>query len=160
MKKNNTTKKDRSELKKNIVLNSQKGLGIFVFKNRSNEATLQLPKTSLDGKKWVGPNQTWQGDSFFLKMIPKEAVLVETIESPDEQKQKEKKMNEEKLILDQPDQITTEGKVEHVATSTELVDLNEEENNKKKRKTKNENSSSKSKLLTEDPIAGVTIIRD
>lgn len=161
MKKNNANKKERAQFKKNIIAESQKGLGLFIFKNKNKEASLQLPKLSEDGKKWIGPNETWRGDSFFLRMIPKEALLVKTIISPDQQKNQEKedkKMNEEKLILDQPDQITSEGKVEHVASNEKLVDLSE--NTKKRKRKKNENSENQKKLLTEDPIAGVTIIRD
>jgi hypothetical protein len=160
MKKNNTSKKEKAEIKKNNLTESQSGSGLFLFQNKSNQASLQLPKTSYDGKKWIEPNQTWQGDSFFFKLVPREAILVKTIISPDQQKKEKENaiMNEEKLILDQPDQVTTEGKIEHLVSNDDVVEINE--NSKKKRKIKNENSSENNKLLTEDPIAGVTIIRD
>jgi hypothetical protein len=160
MKKSNMNKKEKSELKKNNLEKSQMGEGLFVFQNRSSQATLQLPKTSFDGKKWIGPNQTWKGDSFFLKMIPREAFLVKTLISPDEQKQKEEEriMAENKLLLDQPDQVTQEGKIEHVVETGDVVELNE--GSTKKKKKKNENVNNPNTLLTEDPIAGVTIIRD
>lgn len=155
MRKNNTNKKQRYELQRQKVSASLNGTGLFLFKNKTN-ASLQLPKKSSDGKVWVEPNQTWQGDSFFLKMIPQEAVLVETIESPNQTE--EANMSEEKLILDQPDQITTEGKLEHIVSNEPVVIS--EETTKKKRKTKTESKNKENKLLTEDPIAGVTIIRD
>ncbi len=158
MKKDNSNKTKRTEIKKTQVIESQKGLGLFLFKNRNKEASLQLPKISFDGKRWVGPNETWQGDSFFLKMIPKEAILVETLLSPNEEKQKENNM-EERLILDQPDQITNDGKIEHVVSSQDIVEINENTKKRKKR-NKNESNLETNKLLTEDPIAGVTIIRD
>ena len=154
MRKNNTNKKQRYELQRQKVSASLSGTGLFLFKNKTN-ASLQLPKKSLDGKVWVEPNQTWRGDSFFLKMIPQEAVLVETIESPNQTE--ETNMSEEKLILDQPDQITTDGKLEHIVSNEPAV-LTEE--TKKKKKTKTESKNKENKLLTEDPIAGVTIIRD
>lgn len=157
MKKDNSNKTQRAEIKKTKLEESQKGLGLFLFRNRNKEASLQLPKISFDGKKWVGPNETWKGDSFFLKMIPKEAILIETLLSPNEEKQKENKNMEEKLILDQPDQITNDGKVEHIV-SQDVVEINE--NTKKRKKRKNESNEETNKLLTEDPIAGVTIIRD
>lgn len=153
MKKNKMDKRTRTEVKNKNLSESLKGSGLFLFKNRSSTASLQLPKMSSDGKKWVEPNQTWQGDSFFLKMIPREAVLVKTIISPDQQK-KEKEMNENKLLLDQPDQVTSEGKVEHVVPD-ECGQINEETKNKKK---KTENKKNGKKLLTEDPIAGVVIV--
>ena len=59
----------------------------------------------------------------------------------------------EKLILDQPDQVTSSGKVEHSVVGDDNIQINEvgaDEINVK----------SKDKLLTEDPLAGVTIIRD
>lgn len=155
MRKNNTNKKQRYELQRQKVSASLNGTGLFLFKNKTN-ASLQLPKKSSDGKVWVEPNQTWRGDSFFLKMIPQEAVLVETIESPNQTE--ETSMSEEKLILDQPDQITTEGKLEHIVSNEPVVIS--EETTKKKRKTKTESKNKENKLLTEDPIAGVTIIRD
>ena len=154
MRKNNTNKKQRYELQRQRVSASLNGTGLFLFKNKTN-ASLQLPKKSSDGKVWVEPNQTWRGDSFFLKMIPQEAVLVETIESPNQTE--EANMSEEKLILDQPDQITTDGKLEHIVSNEPAV-LTEE--TKKKKKTKTESKNKENKLLTEDPIAGVTIIRD
>jgi hypothetical protein len=155
MRKNNTNKRERYNLQRQKISASLCGEGLFLFKNKTN-ASLQLPKKSSDGKVWVEPNQTWKGDSFFLKMIPKEAVLIETIESPN--KKEESNMSEEKLLLDQPDQITPEGKLEHVV-SNEPEALNEE-TTKRKRKTKSESKKEEKKLLTEDPIAGVTIIRD
>jgi hypothetical protein len=152
MKKNKMGKRERTEIKNKNLAESLKGSGLFLFKNRSNTASIQLPKMSSDGKKWVEPNQTWQGDSFFLKMIPREALLIKTIISPDQQK-KEEEMNENKLLLDQPDQVTSEGKVEHVVPSEECV-LNEDT----KKKNKTEGKKNGKKLLTEDPIAGVSII--
>jgi len=155
MRKNNSNKKQRYELQRQRLSESLIGTGLFLFKNKTN-ASLQLSKKSSDGKIWVEPGQTWKGDSFFLKMIPKEAILISTLESPNQKE--EVSMSEEKLILDQPDQITTEGKLEHIV-SDEPVTITEE-TMKKKRKTKTESKNKENKLLTEDPIAGVTIIRD
>ena len=76
-------------------------------------------------------------------MVPKEAVLVKTLI----EENKEAKM-ESKLILDQPEQITRTGKVEHKAS--EDLPLNEAD----------PKEAEKERLLTEDPMSGVTIIRD
>jgi hypothetical protein len=157
MKKNKVSKQERTEIKKKILEDSLSGSGIFIFKNKGN-ATLQLPKPSLDGKRWVDAGQTWRGDSFFLKMIPKEAALVKTLISPDKQNEKKEIKMENKLLLDQPDQVTPEGKVEHVVVS-DVVEINENTTKKKKR-TKSESQKQDKSLITEDPVAGVTIIRD
>ena len=137
---------ERTEQKKKALEYHQTGSGMFVFKNRSNVASLELPKVSADGKKWVGPNQTWKGDSYYLMMVPKEAVLVESLEV---KKKEESKTMAEKLILDQPDQITTSGRVEH--SVVDEFQINE---------VAPIDQKIKDILITEDPLAGVTIIRD
>lgn len=144
------TKIERTENNKKAIEYKQHGEGLFLFKNKSSVASLDLPKKSFDGKKWVGPNETWKGDSYFLAMIPREAILVETLISPNQGLQEEKMS--EKLLLDQPDQITQNGKVEHVVSNVQKP-LNEQD----KQEEQNEN---KETLLTEDPLAGVTIICD
>ena len=91
----------------------ERGNGLFVFRNKSNEATLLLPKAAADGKtRMVGPanpavpgSGEWEGDNYFMKLVPREAILVRTIKAPGEQQ-----MNE-KLILDQPETVTAEGAV-------------------------------------------------
>jgi hypothetical protein len=124
----------------------QSGSGLFLFRNRSKVASLELPKVSADGKKWIEPGQTWKGDSYFMSLVPREATLVETLT---EQKKEEVKM-QDRLILDQPDQVTTAGKVEHAVVQDEVA-INEVGPHEAK---------TKDKLLTEDPLSGVTIIRD
>jgi hypothetical protein len=151
---------EKTEIAKKILDQKQHGEGLFLFKNKSSFASLDLPKKSHDGKKWIAPNETWEGDSYFLPMIPKEAILVKTIIDPKQTSQKTEEtimLNEEnKLILDQPDQITENGKVEHVIPDQD-AQINEQEQNKK---NKSECKNNKNSLLTEDPLAGVTIIRD
>ena len=141
--KRSASKIERTQDKKKALEYHQHGTGLYMFRNRSKVASLELPKPSSDGKKWVQPGQTWEGDSYFLKMVPKEATLVKTLVDPN----KEVKM-EEKLILDQPDQVTCSGKVEHKVASD--LPLNET----------NPTNPEDERLLTEDPLAGVTIIRD
>jgi hypothetical protein len=138
---------ERAEQNKRILEYHQEGTGLYRFRNRSSVASLELPKPSRDGKRWVGPNGTWEGDSYFLSMVPKEAVLVEALTAPDN---KEQKMPE-KLILDQPEQITRSGKVEHSVVREDLP-LNET--------GPSDETEDKEKLFTEDPMAGITIIRD
>jgi hypothetical protein len=144
MKRNKKFNRENRKLK---LQKSQSGRGLFLFKNNSR-GSLQLPKISSDGKRWIEVNQTWEGDSFFLSMIPKEAILLKTIISPDDQ-EKEEKVSNEKLLLDQPDQITEEGKIEHVV-SVENKKINENKTSLKSKKSK--------KLLTEDPVGDLTII--
>jgi hypothetical protein len=144
------TREERTENNRKMIEHKQHGEGLFLFKNKSSFASLDLPKKSFDGKKWVGPNETWKGDNYFFTMIPKDAILIETLIDPN-QTIKENNMSEEKLLLDQPDQITDNGQVEHVVSNAQ-VSINEDK--------KEEQTEIKDKLLTEDPLAGVTIICD
>lgn len=147
MKKIKKTKLEKTIEKKERIEYLQKGTGLFLFRNKNKNASLELPKKSKDGKKWVEPNGTWEGDSYFLSMIPKEATLVKSL--TENQPKKEETKMEEKLILDQPEQVTKEGKIEHKIKKD--LPLNEVD------PQNNENTET---LLTEDPLAGVTIIRD
>lgn len=140
------TRLDRADQKRKAVEYHQAGTGMYLFRNRSSVASLELPKVSADGKRWVEPGQTWKGDSYYLSMVPREAVLVESL---CQDKKEEAKM-EEKLILDQPEQVTAAGRVEHTV-SDEIMPVNE---------AAPQDTKAKERLITEDPLAGVTIIRD
>ena len=121
------------------------GEGLYVYRNRT-KGDLTLPKPTTSGRKVVGPGQEWQGDNYYMSLVPQEAILVRTIVSP--QQEREQKMKEEKLLLDQPEKVTVEGTVEQVVKNpvkklneTPVVDPSQEV------------------LLTEDPMDGVQILR-
>lgn len=122
------------------------GEGLFVFRNRTN-GDLTLPKPTTSGRKVIGPGQEWQGDNYYMTLVPQEAVLVRTILSP-QQERENKKMKEEKLILDQPEKVTIEGTVEQVVKNP-VQKLNETP----------DVDPARDVLLTEDPMDGVQIIR-
>lgn len=146
---------ERKEYNKNKFITSLAGSGVYVYRNKTT-ADLVLPKPSLNGLSMIGPGQEFQGDSYFQSMLGKELSLVRVISSNDdhiiekENNQEELKMNEEQvLILDQPDIINDEGKVEHVI-----------KNNKKPKKQKNvkEETENADFLLTEDPVSQIIVI--
>jgi hypothetical protein len=141
-----TTKVERMEANQKIISANQRGRGMYVFRNRSKHGTLSLPKPAADGRKVIGPNGEWEGDDYFMQMVKQhEAIFVREVRSPAEDK-----AMEDKLILDQPDTVTTEGPVEHVVVKPN-VSLNE---------TPQVNKPKKEVLLTEDPMSGVQIILD
>lgn len=140
------SKIERTAEKKRIIEHRQHGEGMFLFRNRNASASLELPKPARDGRRWVEPNGTWEGDDYFMSMVPREAILVKSISEP----KKEECRVEEKLILDQPDQVTSAGKVEHKLKGD--LPINEA--------APESDTGDKERLLTEDPLAGVTIIRD
>lgn len=138
------TKQERAAQRKVLLEHHQHGEGIFRFKNK-HKATLELPKAALDGRTVVGPGEEWDGDNYFMKMVPREAILVKCIQPPTP---KEEIMAEQKLILDQPDTVTNSGKVEHVVADNNVKPLTEQQ------------PGQKETLLTEDPMAGITILKD
>jgi len=137
MKKN---KFERQQLNREKLERSLSGTGLYIYKNNS-KGSLMLPKAAADGRRHIGEGQTFQGDSYFMEFVRRhELILVEDIS--------ERNTVSEKLILDQPDQVTTVGKVEHVV-EPESKPLNE---------ASPQQTPQKDVLLTEDPLDGVEII--
>ena len=148
-------KRDRRKTKRENILERKKtmelvqhGEGLYIFRNRTG-GSLILIKESADGQKTIGPGETWEGDDYFMQLVPREATVVKVLLSPEETRNK--KMTEEKLILDQPDQVTQEGTVEHVVEAP-AAPLNEE--------APVEDNKNAEVLLTEDPMEGIEILND
>ena len=169
------TKYEKMAEKKELLTYHLKGRGLFRFRNRNN-ATLELPKPGIsvvtgESVTVIGPvdprvpgSGEWEGDDYFMQMLTppnRDAILVKTIRAPDEDKEEiiEESVKEEatemqdekKLILDQPDQVTADGPVEHVVPQEETKPLNE---NKPSPKEQVEI------LLTEDPMDGLEILNE
>ena len=128
---------------------SMHGDGLYVFRNNTS-GSLDLPKATASGMKHIPPGGEFQGDDYFMSLVKtNELKFVRTIVTPEQQK--ESKMQADKLILDQPDTVTTAGTVEHVVT-TSPVSL-----------TENTPVGDKPKevLINEDPdMSGIEIITD
>ena len=149
MKRNKKLNKyERTAIRKKILEHKLSGKGEYIYRNNT-KGTLDLPKDSLDGVKRVPLNGEWRGDDYFMHLVKKnEARLVRTIS----QENKENNMNE-KLIVDQPDTVTTEGTVEQVVVEKSKEVL--AEGNPSDTVKTNEDV-----LLTEDPVDGIEIIID
>ena len=133
------------------------GSGRYIFENKTS-GDLQLPKPASNGNVWVGKGGQFTGDSFFLKLVPRDLKLIEIIAQPNSENINES--TESKLILDQPDTITQSGKVEHVE-SQEDAQLNDSTENKDEHEGSCAcDTCSDKMLLTEDPLDGVDIILD
>lgn len=142
------SKYEAREYRKKKLEHHLKGEGLYVYRNAS-KADLMLPKPAANGQKYVRPGDEFQGDSYFMEMVKTNQVrLVRTLITPEQERGT--KMNEEKLICDQPDIVTTQGKVEHVVV-TEKKPLNESGK-------KQEATSQPEVLINEDPLAGVDIL--
>jgi hypothetical protein len=131
----------------------QHGEGLYVFRNKTS-GTLELPKPTMSGTTHVGPKQEWQGDDYYMPLVRKnEAVMVKCLLTPEQtiemKKQKENPVNEQKLILDQPDRVTHGGTVEQVASNAPSP-INEVSPVEQKIKEEI--------LINEDPMEGVDIL--
>lgn len=145
---------EKKALQKEKVANAYAGSGLFIFENNTN-GELKLPKPAVDGRRSVGPNKQFQGDSFYHSWVKPPMNLLKFIREiiPVEQEQniqESNQMTDQKLILDQPDQVTTEGTVEHVIeggvgkTITDATNPSDVPENEV--------------LLNEDPLDGVEIL--
>jgi hypothetical protein len=141
------------------------GEGLYVYRNRTN-GTLNLPKPTKSGLVEVAIGGEWEGDNYYMFLVRNNmAALVRTISDPviqevvlepvvEESVITEGKENmQNKLILDQPECVTSEGKVEHVIV---------EPKNKTKEKVAKQKTSkfdeNKEILLNDDPLDGVQIL--
>lgn len=137
------------------VANSLAGAGLFIYENNTN-GHLTLPKPTASGQRVVGPKEQFQGDSYFMSLVkPPNNLLkfIKTLANEDHLPQTtslvETNMNQEKLILDQPDRVTSEGTVEQIVTKQKPVQLNDGVAERKEKQDV---------LLTEEPMDGVEII--
>jgi len=134
------------------------GSGIFVFENNTN-GHLTLPKPTNSGKRVIAPKEQFQGDSYFMGLVKAPNNLLKFIKTIAEKETNqtqttslvESNMNEQKLILDQPDRVTSEGTVEQIVAKGPMQKLNDAAVNEKK-------DMKKDVLLTEEPMDGIEII--
>jgi hypothetical protein len=153
---------ERREMHAEKLKNNMSGTGIYVYENNS-DGDLRLPKATASGIKTVGPRKRFQGDSYFMNwvgspmnllklvevIVPKDNIYAKKVE-PEESLQENTMTNENQLLLDQPDTITNQGKVERVVVKPTLQPINDNAQPKEHPATE--------VLLTEDPVDGVTII--
>ena len=143
----------RVEQKERLARNLA-GTGLFVYENNTS-GTLTLPKPTTSGKRTIAPKEQFQGDSYFMSLVKPPNNLLKfvreiTVNLPETQALVESNMNEEKLILDQPDRVTSEGTVEQVVKKPEQQKLNDS--------VQKQPAPPKEMLLTEDPMDGIEII--
>jgi len=152
MKYNKFNRFERAENRKAKIAESLKGEGVYVFANNT-KGDLQLAKPPIKGGVRVGNmilvprGAEFQGDSYFLPMLrTNELRLIETLISPEEQRSTT--MQEQKLLLNQPDRVTAKGTVEQVIPPQPQQTLNEGQPTHKQQDV----------LINEDPMSGVEIL--
>lgn len=149
---NRLEKKTNQALKREDAL---RGSGLFVYKNNT-KGTLNLPKATASGKKDLAEGEEFQGDSYYMQLVPTMLRYIRCITPADNATQTGTALTElrestmsEKLILDQPDRVTNQGTVEHVVAEPKQK---LHENSPKSQPQKQD------VLLTEDPMEGVEIV--
>jgi hypothetical protein len=160
MRRKKLTREQKKELRADKIKNNMTGSGIYVYENNT-DADLTLPKPTASGVRSVSPRNRFQGDSYYMNWVGPPMNLLKLVEeilpktnptntNVDPIVNEECNMNQKKLILDQPDTVTNQGKVEHV-----LVD----ENSAIQPINDATDSSPKADvLLNESPLDGLEII--
>ena len=115
------------------------GLGLYIYEYNTR-GEVELPKPANEGFKTLGIKQRFTGDDYFMFLVKSHDLKVIKDIS------KEVKM-EQKLILDQPDIVTTKGIVEHIIEKP-IENLNESP----------KEEIEKDVLICEVPISGVVVI--
>jgi hypothetical protein len=107
---------NKYEKKENRRINVEQALqgeGMYLYENNV-PGDLTLPRKTKSGVRVVGRKQQFQGDNYYMQMVRTgELRLIKELMSPQQERDSET-MNEEKLILDQPDKVTVKGKTEQV----------------------------------------------
>ena len=130
------------------------GVGLYEYRNRSKSDFL-LPKPANDGRKSICAGGVFQSDSYFLRNVPSPLSIVRVIDQglPEQTKGEvimtEAVISEEKLILDQPDTVTSAGKVEQVVVGKKS----------KKAAIKLQESEEGEKLICDAPNGDVEILQ-
>lgn len=132
------------------------GSGIYIYENNT-DGDLTLPKPTNSGIRVVQARKRFQGDSYFLKYVGKPMNLlrlIEVVQPANTQiiTEANDMNNEKQLILDQPDTITHQGKIERVVTEPNQIPINDA--------TIQKAQENPEILISENPIDGIEIIID
>lgn len=140
-------KYEKKDIRAQMIENALHGEGIYLFRNATG-ADITLPRPTKSGIRSIGPGSEFQGDNYYIQLVQQGLLrLVATLQTPEQQRAATEATMNEKLILDQPDMITEQGKVEQVV-SAPVQKLHE---------TK-DGSPQPDVLLNEGPIEGGFVI--
>jgi hypothetical protein len=139
---------EKKEVRSQMLENALHGEGLYLYRNNTN-ADLALPRPTKSGIRSVGAGREFQGDNYYMQLVKTGMLrLVKELQSPEQENIQTEVNMADKLILDQPDMITEQGKVEHVV-STPVQKLNE---------TKEDADKKPEVLLNEGPVEGGFVI--
>lgn len=149
------TKQEKKQIRSQNIAGKMAGSGLYIYQNSSKVASITLPRATRTGLRVVNGGASFQGDDYYMQLVKAGFLrLVEVLQTPEQEK--EAQMNEsQKLILDQPDQVTEKGTVEHVVVGTGVQKLNE---GGQKAKPRTGKTPAKDILLNETPQADGFIV--
>lgn len=138
------TKAERKEKQMHALF----GKGRYLYRTKNSDVI--LPKPDAKGRKFIPANSTFEGDDYFMFLVKNHTIfLADTLDSGIIKEEKEPLM-EQKLLLDQPDQVTQIGTVENVV-------IRQEEKKITEKKTQLADGNI---LITDDAMSGIEIILD
>jgi hypothetical protein len=120
-------KYEKKEIQHKMLEAAMAGSGIYIYQNSSNNGELKLPRPTKSGLREVDPGAQFQGDDYYMQMVLRgELRYIRTIQTPEQEK--EAQMLEQKLIVEQPDQVKATGTVEQVVAPTPTRPMTEADN--------------------------------
>jgi len=118
------SKLEKKQLQHDKLEAAMSGEGRYLYENNT-DATMTLPRPTKSGVRMVGARKQFQGDNYYMQMVKVGHLrLIKELQSPEQEKAAMAR-EEEKLILDQPETVTSQGQVEHVVEDTPVQKLNE-----------------------------------
>ena len=117
-------KYEKAQIRHDTIEKALHGEGLYLFENHTL-ADLTLPRPTQSGVRVVRSKTQFQGDNYYLQLVRSGHLrLIKELLTP-EQERAAMHTQEEKLILDQPEIVTNQGKVEHVVDK-KIKRLNED----------------------------------
>lgn len=118
-------KYEKAEVRRDMLEKAYHGEGLYLYENHT-QADLTLPRPTASGLRVIGSKQQFQGDNYYLQLVRSGLLrMIKELQSPEQERAA--MLQEERLILDQPDTITAQGRVEHVIEK-KVQKLNESDN--------------------------------
>lgn len=119
MKHRKLNKYEQRQMNADALRNVQAGTGLYIYRNSSDTADLSLPRPTRTGLRHVRGGEEFQGDDYYMQLVKTGLLrLVKTLQTPEEELNQ---VNESKLLLEQPSNVTTQGEVEFVVAGEETV---------------------------------------
>lgn len=143
---------EKKEIRSTNIARAMSGKGLYIYENSSKHAELTLPRPTNSGVRKVAAGRQFQGDDYYMQLVRSGELRL--IQCLDDGIPKGDVMNENTLILDQPQTVTPQGVVENVVVTKQSA-------KKKPTAKKNEATQTPSTpqpvLLIEAPVGAITL---